>query len=71
MRRGELSKFVEEAVQRQLFRVMVDDIQLRNATVDKGHMQADIDRAVKEVRFESKMRPQSRKNARSKSIAAA
>jgi hypothetical protein len=71
MRRGELSKFVEEAVQRQLFRVMVDDIQLRNATVDKGRLQADIDRAVKEVRAESKMRPQRRKNASSKTIAVA
>jgi t-SNARE complex subunit (syntaxin) len=71
MRRGELSKFVEEAVQRQLFRVMVDDIQLRNATVNKGQLQADIDRAVKEVRAESKMRLQPRKNSRAKTIAVA
>jgi hypothetical protein len=71
MRRGELSKFVEEAVQRQLFRVMVDDIQLRNASVDKGRLQADIDRAVKEVRAESKVRSQRRKNSRSKTVAVA
>jgi hypothetical protein len=71
MRRGELSKFVEEAVQRQLFRVMVDDIQMRNAAVDKGQLQADIDRAVREVRAESKRRPQRVKNARSKANAVA
>jgi hypothetical protein len=71
MRRGELSKFVEEAVQRQLFRVMVDDIQRRNAQVDKGQLQADIDRAAKEVRAKSKMRLQHGKNARAKTVAVA
>jgi Ribbon-helix-helix domain len=54
MRRGELSKFVEEAVRRQLFRVMVDDIHRCNAKIDTMQLQADIDRAVKEVRGESK-----------------
>jgi hypothetical protein len=71
MRRGELSKFVEEAVQRQLLRVMVDDIQRRNAQVDKGKLQADIDRAVSEVRAESKLLPRRKKSGRAKVVAVA
>jgi len=70
MRRGELSKFVEEAVQRQLFRVMVDDIQRCNAKVDKGQLQADIDRAVKEVRTENRLLPR-RKKASGSDVAVA
>jgi hypothetical protein len=71
MRRGELSKFVEEAVQRQLFRVMVDDIQSRNAHVDQGQLQADVDRAVREVRAESKSLPRRKKSGGAKDAAAA
>jgi hypothetical protein len=71
MRRGELSKFVEEAVQRQLFRVIVDDIQRRNAQVDKGQLEADIDRAVREVRAESKLLPRRKKSGRAKDVAVA
>jgi t-SNARE complex subunit (syntaxin) len=71
MRRGELSKFVEEAVQRQLLRVMVDDIQRRNAKVDRGQLQADIDRAVKEVRAERKHLSQRKKNGGAKDAAVA
>jgi len=71
MRRGELSKFVEEAVQRQLFRVMVDDIQRRNLQVDSGQLQADIDRAVREVRAESKLLPRRKKSGGTKDVAVA
>jgi hypothetical protein len=71
MRKGELSKFVEEAVQRQLFRVMVDDIQRRNAKVDRRQLQADIDRAVKEARAEGTRLPRRKKNSGSKNVAAA
>jgi t-SNARE complex subunit (syntaxin) len=71
MRRGELSKFVEEAVQRQLLRVMVDDIQRRNAKVDRGQLQADIDRAVKEVRAERKLQSQRKRNGGVKDAAVA
>jgi len=59
MRRGELSRFVEEAVQRQLFWVMLDNIHQRNAI----SMQADLDRAVKEVRAERKRQLRRRKNS--------
>ena len=63
MRKGELSKFIEEAVQRQLLRLMVDDIQRRNAKVDRSQLQADIDRAVKEVRTEGRRLPRRKKNS--------
>ena len=63
MRKGELSKFVEEAVQRQLLRLMVDDIQRRNAKVDGSQLQADINRAVREVRAESRRLPRRKKNS--------
>jgi hypothetical protein len=62
IRRGELSKFVEEAVQRQLLRAMVDDIQRRNAKLDSTQLQADVDRAVREVRVESKRLTRRKKN---------
>ena len=71
MRKGELSKFVEEAVQRQVLRLMVDDIQRRNAKLDRSQLQADIDRAVKEVRAEDKRLPRRKKNSRSKDAAVA
>jgi len=71
MRKGELSKFVEEAVQRQLLRLMVDDIQRRNANADASQLQAGIDRAVKEVRTESRRMPRHKKRSRSKDVAAA
>jgi hypothetical protein len=51
--------------------VMVDDIQRRNAKVDKGQLQADIDRAVKEVRAERKLLSQRKKNGRVKDAAVA
>jgi hypothetical protein len=71
IRRGELSKFVEEAVQKQLLRVMVDDIQRRNAKLDRGQLQSDIDRAIKEVRAESRLLSRRKKNGGAKDVAVA
>lgn len=50
MKKGDLSKFIEEAVRWRLFHRSVQDIKARNAGTDPGELQADIDEAVHEVR---------------------
>lgn len=59
-RRGELSRFVEEAVRAQLFHRSVLDIKSRNAETDPEALQAIIDEAVHEVRHEKSGIPASR-----------
>jgi len=56
--RGELSRFVEEAVRVQLFHRTVLDIKERNADTDPDELQAIIDQAVDEVRY---VKPASRR----------
>ena len=50
MKKGDLSKFIEEAVRWRLFHRSVQDIKSRNAGSDPNELQADIDAAVREVR---------------------
>jgi hypothetical protein len=50
MKEGDLSKFIEEAVQAQVFHRTVQDIKARNAGADPDELQALIDSAVREVR---------------------
>ena len=52
MKKGDLSKFIEEAVRWRLFHRSVQDIKARNAGSDPDELQADIDEAVREVRAE-------------------
>ena len=52
MKKGGLSKFVEQAVRAQVFQRAVQDIKTRNAGTDPAEMQALIDEAVREVRAE-------------------
>jgi Ribbon-helix-helix domain len=52
MKKGDLSKFIEEAVRWRLFHRSVQDIKARNARSDADELQADIDEAVREVRAE-------------------
>jgi hypothetical protein len=54
MKKGDLSKFIEEAVQAQLFHRTVQDIKARNADTDPDELQAIIDGAVREVRMENR-----------------
>ena len=61
MRRGELSRFVEQAMQVQLFRLMVDDIKERNAKLDPKKLQSEIDQAVREVKAEGRSVSQRKK----------
>lgn len=54
MRKGDLSKFIEQAVQDQLFHRTVMDIKRRNASTDQKVLQRDIAEAVREVRQEAR-----------------
>jgi hypothetical protein len=50
MKKGDLSKFIEEAVRWRVFHRTVQDIKTRNAKTDPGELQRIIDDALREVR---------------------
>ena len=52
MKKGDLSKFIEEAVRWHVFHRSVQDIKARNADTDPDELQSLIDHAVHEVRSE-------------------
>ena len=52
MKKGDLSKFIEQAVRAQLFHRTVQDIKARKAGTDPDEIQALVDDAVREVRAE-------------------
>ena len=52
MKKGDLSKFIEEAVRWRILNRTVQDIKSRNADADPDELQAIIDGAVREVRTE-------------------
>ena len=49
-KKGDLSRFVEEAVNREVLREIVRDIQARNADADPVELERLIDEEVKAVR---------------------
>ena len=49
-KKGDLSKFIEEAVRWRVFHRTVQDIKARNADTDPDELQDIIDDAVREVR---------------------
>lgn len=49
-KKGDLSKFIEEAVRRRVLHRTVQDIKARNADNDPDELQSIIDDAVREVR---------------------
>jgi len=51
-KKGDLSKFIEEAVRWRVFHRTVQDIRERNADTDPDELQRIIDEAVSEVRAE-------------------
>ncbi len=51
-KKGDLSKFIEEAVRWRVFNLTVQDIRERNADVDPDELQRIIDETVREVRAE-------------------
>jgi len=52
MKKGDLSKFIEEAVRWRILSRTVRDIKARNANTDVDELQAAVDAAVREVRAE-------------------
>lgn len=56
MRKGDLSKFIEQAVRAHLFHCIAQDIKARNASTSPDELQALIDGTVKEVRAERRAR---------------
>ena len=52
MKKGDLSKFIEEAVRWRVFSLIVQDIRERNADMDPDELQRVIDETVDEVRTE-------------------
>ena len=52
MKKGDLSKFIEEAVRWRILNRTVRDIKARNAKADVNELQAIVDAAVRAVRAE-------------------
>ena len=52
MKKGDLSKFIEEAVRRRVLQCTIQDIRARNADADPEEIQRIVDKAVSEVRAE-------------------
>ena len=50
MKKGDLSKFIERAVQKEVFAQTVAEVQARNADVPHETIEADIDDALRRVR---------------------
>jgi hypothetical protein len=55
-KKGDLSKFIEEAVRRRVLQCTIQDIQERNADADPDEIQRIVDEAVSEVRAERRSR---------------
>ena len=54
MKKGDLSKFIEEAVRWRVLQRTIQDIRARNADADPDEIQRIVDEAVSEVRAESR-----------------
>ena len=52
MRKGELSKFIEEAVRWRVLDRAVEEVKARNAGVPSEEVEAAVDQALEEVRTE-------------------
>jgi hypothetical protein len=52
MKKGDLSRFVEDAVNRRVLQCTVQDIRARNADSDPDEIQRIVDEAVNEIRSE-------------------
>ncbi|HVP53648.1 MAG TPA: ribbon-helix-helix domain-containing protein [Candidatus Eisenbacteria bacterium] len=61
MKKGDLSKFIEDAVRWRMFHRTVQEIKARNAGADPDEIQRVMDEAVREVRAERRSRRKTRK----------
>ena len=52
MKKGDLSKFIEEAVRRRVLQCTIQDIRARNSDADPDEIQRIVDEAVSGVRAE-------------------
>ena len=52
MKKGDLSKFIEDAVRWRVLHRTIQDIRARNADADPDEIQRIVDKAVSEVRAE-------------------
>ena len=59
MKKGDLSKFVEDAVNRRVLQCTLQDIWQRNADTDPDEIQRIVDDAVSEVRTERRSKRKS------------
>ena len=64
MKKGDLSKFIEDAVRWRVFQRTVQDIKARNADADPDEIQRIVDEAVGEVRAERRAQPKVKPDAR-------
>jgi Ribbon-helix-helix domain len=70
MKKGDLSKFIERAVQKEVFAQTVAEVQARNVNVPDETIEADIDDALRRVRAQMWGKIKARKpRARKKAIA--
>jgi Ribbon-helix-helix domain len=61
MKKGDLSKFIEDAVRWRIFNRTVQEIKSRNASADPDELQAIIDGAVREARTERRTKRKANK----------
>lgn len=57
LKKGDLSKFIEQAVRAQVFLRTVQEVQAQNADIDPEELQSTIDAAVSEVRASKRTIP--------------
>ena len=61
MKKGDLSKFVEDAVNRRVLQCTIQDIWERNADADPDEVHRIVDEAVSEVRAERRAKQKAQK----------
>jgi hypothetical protein len=60
-KKGDLSKFIEEAVRRRVLQCTIQDIRARNADADPDEIERIVDEAVSEVRAERRTKRKANK----------
>ena len=66
LKKGDLSRFIERAVQKEVFAQTVADVQARNVNVPDKEVHSAIDDALRQVRAEMWGKPRARKTATGK-----
>lgn len=60
-KKGDLSKFIEDAVRRRVLQCTIEDIRARNTDADPDEIQRIVDEAVSEVRSERRTKKKTNK----------